>query len=109
MGIASLILGILALTVAWVPCVGVYAIVFSIVGLVLGAVAYPKAKKAGKGTGLALAGLICNIVATGLAIYWCVIMGAAATSAADSGLLDAAKEINNASQEISSGMKSLGL
>lgn len=95
MGVASLVLGILALVVAWVPCVGVYALLFSIIGLVLGAVALSKAKKTnGEGKGLAIAGLVCNIVATAIAIAWYIWMGAVANEA--SNIIDSAVKASGA-------------
>ena len=82
MGVASLVLGILALIVAWVPCVGIYALIFSVLGLVLGAVGMARSRKTGKGKGLSIAGFVCCVVATGLAIFWfMVVSGAVAASA----------------------------
>ncbi len=94
MGVASLVLGIVALIVAWIPCVGVYALLFSVLGLILGAVGIAKAKKTGQGKGLSVAGLVCNIIATVIAAIWFFVMAKSA-SAMD----DFSKEFNKAVQE----------
>ncbi len=81
MGIASLVLGIVALVVAWIPCIGVYTVILSIVGLILGAVGISKAKKTGQGKGVAIAGLVLNIIATAISIiWWLLVAGAVAAS-----------------------------
>lgn len=102
MGIASLVLGILALIVSFVPCVGVYALVFSILGVILGAVGIVKAKKSGEGKGLSIGGLVCNIVATAIAIWWFVVMGAVVTEADNLG-----KSFNDLSNELDKGKEAL--
>ena len=96
MGVASLVLGILALIVAWVPCVGVYALGFSVLGLILGAVGMVKAKKTGQGKGLSISGFVCNVVATAIAIFWCVVMGGA-VAASD----EISKELDKSTSELS--------
>ncbi len=102
MGVASLVLGILALIVAWVPCIGIYALVFSVLGLILGAVGMVKAKKTGKGKGLSISGFVCNVVATAIAIFWCVVIGGAAVAADD-----AAEDLGKSIGELSKGLDDL--
>lgn len=82
MGVASLVLGILALIVAWVPCVGIYALIFSVLGLILGAVGMVKSRKTGQGKGVSIAGFVCNVVATAIAVLWFVVIGGAAAASA---------------------------
>lgn len=108
MGVASLVLGILALIVAWVPCVGVYALLFSVIGLILGAIGMVKAKKTGEGKGLSIAGFVCNVVATAIAIYWCVIIGGAAVAANDisNDIKKSKSEISKSWNELKSDLKS---
>lgn len=107
MGVASLVLGILALVIAWVPCVGVYALIFSILGVILGLCGMSKAKKTGEGKGISIAGFVCNAVATAIAIWWFMVVGAA-VSATDKAIKEvseseAAKSLN----ELSSSVKDL--
>ena len=97
MGVASLILGILALIVAWVPCVGIYALLFSVIGLILGAVGISAAKKSGKGKGLSVAGLVCNVIATAIALIWFFLIAKAADEVSSSSFADT---LNKLSQEV---------
>lgn len=63
MGIASLVLGIVAVVFCWIPCVNFLCWILAPVGLALGIVAIVKANKTGKGKGLAIAGTICSGIA----------------------------------------------
>lgn len=81
MGIASMVLGILGLLLSFVPCVGMYGLVFTVPGIIFGALGIKKAAKAGTGKGMAIAGLVMGIVGTAIAIYWCMCVGAVASSA----------------------------
>jgi hypothetical protein len=69
MGIAGLVLGILAAVLSFIPCVGTFAIVPGLIGVILSAVGMNQAGKAGASKSLALAGLICSIVGCCLACY----------------------------------------
>lgn len=60
LGIAGFVLGLLGLVFFWFPFVG---IVLAILGVILSGVAMSNAKKTGSGTGLAVAGLVCGLVA----------------------------------------------
>ena len=81
MGIASLILGIISLVFAWIPCVGVYALIPAILGLIFGIVGMVKSKKTGEGKGISIAGLVLNILAMTVAILWgLIVVGAAAAA-----------------------------
>ena len=108
MGVASLVLGIVALVVAWIPCVGAYALVFSIVGLILGAVGIAVAKKKGQGKGLSIAGLVCNVIATAIAVIWCVVMAKATSEldkAVNGGSGSFSKALEKASSDLSKAME----
>lgn len=67
LGIAGLVLGILAAVVSFVPCLGMYAIFPGIIGLVLSIISIVQANKAGAAKGMAIAGLVCSIVGTSIA------------------------------------------
>lgn len=60
LGIASMVLGIIALVMF---CTGWFAMICALVGVVLGGIALKKAKDAGMKNGMAVAGLVCSIVA----------------------------------------------
>jgi predicted PurR-regulated permease PerM len=70
LGTAGLVVGIIAVLFSFIPCLGMWAIVPAIVGIVLCAISMKQAGKAGAPKGMALAGLICSIVGALIAIYW---------------------------------------
>ncbi len=108
MGVASLILGILALIVAWVPCVGIYALGFSVLGLILGAVGISAAKKSGQGKGVSVAGLVCNIIATAIALVWFFLFAKAAETTTDGSITEAVNKISQAAEQSKEAKGRLG-
>ena len=70
LGIAGLIIGTLSLMFSFIPCVGMWALVPAIVGIILSAISLSQAKKAGLSRSNAMAGLICSIIAFLVAAYW---------------------------------------
>lgn len=69
LGIAGLVLGILAAVVSFVPCLGMYAMFPGIIGLVLSIISIVQANKAGAAKGMAIAGLVCSLVGTSIAVW----------------------------------------
>ena len=92
LGIAGLVLGILAAIVSFIPCLGTWAIVPGIIAIVLSAVSLSQANKAGASKGLAIAGLVCGIVGTAIAGWQWYVLSSGALQAAemlkDTSLLD---------------------
>lgn len=76
MGIAALVLGILALLGAWIPFVNIISMLMAIAGIVLGVMALKKVKR-GEATnrGMALTGLILSVVALVLSLIVTVWAG----------------------------------
>ncbi|MBO7476321.1 MAG: DUF4190 domain-containing protein [Salinivirgaceae bacterium] len=74
-GIVSLVCGILALFLAFVPCVGVLAIPFEAVAIVFGIISIIKASENKSAVGMAVAGLVTAIVALILSVAWIVVIG----------------------------------
>jgi len=72
LGIAGLVLGILAIPLGIIPCTFVFGLVFGVTGIVLGAVAYTQAKKANGPVSLATGALAVSIVATCIALIWTI-------------------------------------
>lgn len=70
LGIAGLIIGTLSLMFSFIPCIGMWALVPAIVGIVLSSISLSQASKAGLSKSNALAGLICSIIAFLVAAYW---------------------------------------
>lgn len=82
MGVAALVLGIIAVVVSFIPFCGTWAIVPAIVGLVLGIIDWIKKGKAGEKKGKAVAGTICSGVAIIIIIVWWALFGMAAKKVA---------------------------
>lgn len=72
MGVAALVLGIIAIVCgAFLGAVGWIGLVVGVIGIVLGALGKKKALAAGQPTGIATAGLVCSIIGTGLClVFW---------------------------------------
>lgn len=69
LSIAGLVVGILSAVLSFVPCMGMYAMYIGPIGLILAGVGFFQANKAGAPKGMAIAGIILSIAATGVA-YW---------------------------------------
>jgi hypothetical protein len=67
LGVAGLVLGISAAVISFVPCLGMYAIIPGVIGLVLSVISIIQANKAGAAKGMAIAGLVCSIVGIAIA------------------------------------------
>jgi len=70
LGIASLIIGIFAFILSFIPVVNVFGLVLAIVGVTLGIIGLIMAKKKGGSKGLSLTGVILN----GLGIIIFIVM-----------------------------------
>ncbi|UCH14808.1 MAG: hypothetical protein JSV22_02305 [Bacteroidales bacterium] len=75
LGIAGLILGILAIPLAIIPCTFIAALLFGIAGIVLSSIALSQANKAGASKGLIIAALVCSILGTTIASLWGATIG----------------------------------
>ena len=82
MGIASLVLGIVAVVVSFIPFCGTWAIIPALVGLILGIIAAVQQHKAKQPKGMAIAGSVCSAVAILIIIWWWVSVAAAVSSVA---------------------------
>lgn len=75
LGMAGMIIGIVALVWACIPYVGAAAWWMALVGLILSVVAFFMAKNGGNTKrGGIVAGIILNVVALGLAIMWAYML-----------------------------------
>ncbi|MFO0863336.1 MAG: hypothetical protein U0744_01515 [Gemmataceae bacterium] len=72
LAIAGMVLGIVGLVLAFIPCVGwILGIILGIVGAALSGIGLSSANKSGSGKGMAISGLILSILAIVVAIsYW---------------------------------------
>ena len=84
MGIAGMILGIIGLIFGFIPVIGAFiAFPCIAVGLPLAIIGFFKNRKAGQGTGMAIAGMATNAVALVIVIVWLAAFGAAVSELSD--------------------------
>lgn len=71
LGVAGMVVSLVALVIAIIPGIGAGALWIAVVGLVLSVVAFFMARGAGNPKkGMMIAGIIMGVVALALAIYW---------------------------------------
>ncbi len=69
LGIASMVVGIVSLALF---CTGWVAIICAIVGVALGGIGLYKAKQAGMKNGMAVAGLVCSVIALAILLAYII-------------------------------------
>jgi hypothetical protein len=74
LGIAGLVLGILAIPLGIIPCTFVFGLVCGVTGIIFGAVAYSQARKVNGPVGLATGALAVSIVGTCIALIWTLLV-----------------------------------
>ena len=84
LGIAGLVLGILALVFSFIPCLGMYAMFPGALAIIFAAIALYQANKGNGSKGMIIAGLVVSIIATIIAIYQMMVVGAAVEEGAES-------------------------
>ena len=77
MGLAAMIIGIVAVILGFIPLCGMIAIVPAIIGLVLGIVDVQKRSKKQQPKGQGTAGIILNAAAIVVILIWTLIFAAA--------------------------------
>ena len=83
MGIAALVLGIIAAPLAFIPCTAFIAWVPAGLAVILGAVGLSQAKKGNGKTGLPIAGLVIGAVSLIIVICWLVVFAEAVSEVSD--------------------------
>jgi hypothetical protein len=81
-----MVIGIVAAVLCWIPFCNYWAFVPAVVGLVLGAIEMNKKKKANEPKGMAVAGVVLNIVAIALIFIWTIALADSASKV--SGAMD---------------------
>lgn len=99
MGIAALVIGIIAAILAFVPLCGMIAFVPAVVGLILGIVDVVLKGKKEIPKGVGIAGIVLNAIAIVIIFVWTTLFAAAATGAA-TGLEELGSEMNKAAAEM---------
>ena len=81
MGLAAMIIGIIAVVLGFIPFCGYFALLPAIVGLILGIVDVKKKSKAQQPKGQGMAGIALNAVAIIVILLWTLVfaVGAAVT------------------------------
>jgi len=73
-GVAALVMGIISFVVAFIPCIGILALLTAIIAIILGAVGISQASRDGSPRGMMLGGLIVGIIALFVSITQIVII-----------------------------------
>ena len=105
MGVAALVLGIIAAILSFVPCVNIFAILPGLLSIIFGGVGMSQAKKAGTPSGLPTAGLILGILSIVISITVYFVVAANAASEIDKVLEN--YEYNDALNELEDAMEDL--
>jgi hypothetical protein len=79
MAVTSLVLGVVGLSIAWIPILGYIAFPMCLLGFIFGLTAVRKAKRNGQGKAMPRIGWLLNVAAIGLAVMSAVAL----TSAVD--------------------------
>ena len=103
LGLAAMILGIIAVVLAFIPCIGWLGFIPGLLGVIFGAISLKKAN-AGEvdNKGMSITGLVCGLVAVIILIFQLVIF-AGAVAAVD----DAVGDYDDALDELEDAMREL--
>ena len=99
LGIAGFVLGLTALIISWIPCLGTWAFLPGIVAIVLSAIALIQANKGNGAKGLIIAALIVSIIGTGVAGYQWYYWKYVFVNQFEEGMQDWADEMEEAMDE----------
>lgn len=69
-GITALILGIIALLIAFIPCIGMLALIPGVLGIIFAIVGLNQAAQANAARGLVISALVISILGTTIAVVW---------------------------------------
>jgi len=83
MGLAAMIIGIIAVVLGFIPFCGYFALIPAIVGLILGIVDVTKKSKAQQPKGQGMAGIVLNAVAIIVILLWTLVFATATVTTMD--------------------------
>lgn len=83
LGVAGFVIGIVALILSFIPCLGMYALVPGIIGLIFSIIAFSQATSANAARGLIISALIISVLATSIASWQMMVINRAATGVGD--------------------------
>ena len=84
MGLAAMIIGIVAVVFGFIPFCGYFALLPAIIGLILGIVDVKKKSTAKQPKGTGMAGIVLNAVAIIVILLWTLVFAAGGAVAIDS-------------------------
>ena len=89
LGVAGMIIGIVALIWAIIPVVGAAALWVAIIGLVLSLIGFFMARSGqNPKKGMIVTGLVLNVLALGVAIFWVYSIASVANEVLESGMMN---------------------
>lgn len=108
LGIAALVMGIIAVVACLVPLVGIFGTPLALIALGLAIPALIKCYRHDAAHfGASLTGLILSLVALAAVFFWLVIVGASGTESAEADTVDvSAAQVSTVSTGLKSGLKS---
>ncbi len=83
MGLAAMIIGIVAVVLGFIPFCGYFALLPAIVGLILGIIDVKKRSEAQEPKGKGIAGIVLNAVAIAVILLWTLVFAAGGAAAID--------------------------
>jgi len=83
MGLAAMIIGIIAVVLGFIPFCGYFALLPAIVGLILGIVDVKQKSKAQQPKGMGMAGIVLNAVALIVILLWTLVFAAGSVATRD--------------------------
>jgi membrane-bound ClpP family serine protease len=113
LGIGSLVLGILAAVVSFIPCFGMYAVFIGAAALVLAIVGLVMSSKSKSPKGLLIAGLVCAAVGVGIGAFQYFALTKAADTMSDPAFRDSlmnsidTNQINEGLEQLNDQLDSL--
>jgi len=103
-GIAGFILGVIALIISFIPCLGMWALIPGIIATIFSAIAISQATKTNTARGLIIAALIISIIGTSIAAWQLYLLQKTKTEIENS-----FNETFGNSSDFSEGLNKLGL
>lgn len=78
-GVAGFVLGLVALVISFIPCIGMYALVPGLIALIFSVIAITQATGSNAPRGLIIAALVISILGTSIASWQFVVLKGAST------------------------------
>jgi hypothetical protein len=69
LGVAGFVIGLIALVLSFIPCLGMYALIPGLIALIFSVIAFSQASSANSSRGLIISALVISIVATTIATW----------------------------------------